>query len=434
MASMRILLLVMLALGGRAWAVDVENLRTWPAPDTTRVVLDISGPAEYRLFRMSAPERVVIDIRDARATGDLGRRLEDVRLLKRVRYARRGEHDLRVVLDLERAVQDVRDSQLPPNREYGHRLVIDLVEPAPAAAAPPAAAKAAERIATQRLEASREVVVAVDPGHGGEDPGAIGPRGSREKDIVLAISRRLVRLINGERGMRAFLVRDGDYYVGLRQRMARARAGKADLFLSIHADAFRDARVSGSSVYVLSQNGASSEAARWLAERENASDFIGGVTLEDKDDLLRSVLLDLSQTAALEASIEVGARIIDELAAVGKVHKRRVQHAGFAVLKSPDIPSVLVEMAFISNPAEERRLRQAGHQQRLAEALTDGIRAYFSENPPPGTLLAGRIHRVGRGDTLSEIARQYQVSTRSLRAANQLPGDTIRVGQTLAIP
>lgn len=423
-------LLLLLFAAAAGWAAEVQRLRMWPAPDNTRVVLDVSGPVDYRLFRMAGPDRVVIDIRNARVAGDIGVAGHDSRLLRGVRHAPRGNGDLRVVLDLHRAVQ-VRDSLLAPNREYGHRLVIDLVDPAaPAVTAEPAPAP----VATQRLAAGREVLVAIDPGHGGEDPGAIGGRGSREKDIVLAISRRLERLINAEHGMRAFLVRDGDYYVGLRQRMERARAGGADLFVSIHADAFRDARVHGSSVYVLSQNGASSEAARWLAERENAADFVGGVTLQDKDDLLKSVLLDLSQTAALEASIDVAARLIDELAGLGKVHKRRVQHAGFAVLKSPDIPSVLVETAFISNPQEERRLRDGNYQEKLARALRDGIRVYFRENPPPGTLLAAREHQVGQGETLSTIARRYRVSTDSLRLANSLSDDSLQVGDRLEIP
>ena len=424
--------LLLCLLAHSALAVDVRGLRMWPAPDKTRVVLDVSETPDYSVFTMSSPERVVIDIRNARASADISAVNAQGKLLRRVRHAARGDGNLRVVLDLHSAVS-LRDSVLAPNREYGHRLVLDLIDPDPEPVITAPVDESAS-VATQTLVRGRDIIVAIDPGHGGEDPGALGGKGAREKDIVLAISRRLVKMINAERGMKAFLVRDGDYYVGLRERMERARKGRADLFVSIHADAFRDSRVHGSSVYVLSQNGASSEAARWLAERENSADFVGGVTLQDKDDLLKSVLLDLSQTAALEASIDVAARLIEQLAALGKVHKRRVQHAGFAVLKSPDIPSVLVETAFISNPQEERRLRDSRHQTKLAGALRDGIRAYFRSNPPPGTLLAGREHRVNKGETLSGIARTYQVSTDQLRLANNIDSDTVRVGETLAIP
>jgi len=229
-------------------------------------------------------------------------------------------------------------------------------------------------------------------------------------------------------------VRDGDYYVGLRRRMEVARAHRADLFVSIHADAFRDPRVRGTSVYVLSRNGASSEAARWLAEQENAADLVGGVSLDDKDELLASVLLDLSQTATMSASTEVGSRMLGELRKVGKTHKRRVERAGFMVLKSPDIPSVLVETAFISNPEEERNLRDPAHQRALAGAILDGIRDYFRRNAPPGTLFASRRHTIERGDTLAGIAQRYRVSLDRLRTANGLRGDAINEGQVLSIP
>lgn len=418
-------LLFALVLTTTAGAAEVRGLRLWPAPDNTRVVIDLTAPVEYRIFRMTEPERVVIDLFDTGPLVALPAVPQASRQLRRIRAARRNRDDYRVVLDLERPVE-VRDSLLAPNAQYGHRLVVDLVDPDPprVAAAPPAASPAV----------LRPVTVAIDPGHGGEDPGAIGNRGTREKDIVLAIARNLARRIDAERGMQAVLVRDGDYYVGLRERMRRARERRADLFVSIHADAFRDARVHGASVYVLSQRGASSEAARWLAERENAADLIGGVTLQDKDDLLRSVLLDLSQTAAIEASIAVAERVLRELGRLGKVHRRAVQYAGFAVLKSPDIPSILVETAFISNPSEEARLRDGRYQDQVAQALLAGIRAYFRDNPPPGTLLARREHRIAKGDTLSDIARRYEVSVDTLRVANGLAGDRLRAGEVLYIP
>lgn len=237
--------------------------------------------------------------------------------------------------------------------------------------------------------------------------------------------------------MRAVMTRTGDYYVGLRKRMKIARQHKADLFVSIHADAFHDSRVRGSSVYTLSNRGASSEAARWLAESENAADLVGGVSLDDKDDLLASVLLDLSQTATRQASMDAADQVYRQLKGLGKTHGKRVQQAGFMVLKSPDIPSMLVETAFISNPNEEKRLRDPKHQQKLAKSLVKGVRSYFHTMPPPGTYLAARQprkHVISRGETLSVIAQQYRVSLASLRSVNGLAGDHIRIGQVLKIP
>ena len=261
--------------------------------------------------------------------------------------------------------------------------------------------------------------------------------------MALQISRTLAARINAEPGMKAVLVRNGDYYVDHRERMAIARRNNADLFISVHADAVDDRRATGASVYALSLKGASDEAARQLAERENASVRVGGVSLEDKDEVLASVLLDLSQSAALSASLDVGSKVIGELARIGKVHRRTVQQAGFLVLKSPDMPSILVETAFISNPSEEKRLRDKRHQGQLADSILAGVRNYFYSNPPPDTRIAMEMRRVpakqvrhviSRGDTLSEIAERYNVSPAAIRAANKLSSDRIRVGQTLSIP
>jgi len=280
----------------------------------------------------------------------------------------------------------------------------------------------------------RDLIIAIDAGHGGEDPGTIGRKGTREKDVVLAIAKELNQQIQNAHGMRPVMVRRGDYYVGLRRRMKIAREHRADLFVSIHADSFKDPRVRGSSVYVLSRNGASSEAARWLAEQENAADLVGGVSLDDKDDLLASVLLDLSQTATLSASTDVGTNVLKQLGTTGKTHKRRVQRAGFMVLKSPDIPSILVETAFLSNPSEEKRLRNRAQQRKIAKAMVAGVKGYFKHNAPPGTRLAGRSHTIARGDTLGAIAGYYGVSLRDLRKANALKGSDIKIGQVLEIP
>ena len=296
---------------------------------------------------------------------------------------------------------------------------------------------AVQTLETVAFKPPRDVVIAIDAGHGGHDVGAIGPKGTYEKDIVLRISRELAAAINREHGMRAILTRNKDEYVGLRDRMQRARYLRADLFVSIHADAFRDRRVRGSSVYVLSQNGASSEAARWLAENENAADLVGGVTLGDKDDVVKSVLLDLSQTASIDASIDAADAVLAALKKIGKVHKPTVQKAGFMVLKSPDIPSLLVETAFISNPTEEQRLRSRDYQRKLARALSNGIVEYFNDNPIPETRFAEkyrRQHKVLRGDTLSEIAERYAVSMESIKLANEMSRDRVRLGEVLTIP
>jgi N-acetylmuramoyl-L-alanine amidase len=288
---------------------------------------------------------------------------------------------------------------------------------------------------TSIVKAKRDIVIAIDAGHGGKDTGAIGPRGSKEKHIVLSIARRLAKLVNAEPGMRAYLTRDSDKFIALRQRIELARHKKADMFISIHADAFRDQRAKGASVFVLSKRGASSVAAQWLADKENAADLVGGITLEDKDELLASVLLDLSQTASLEASLEVADTVLSGLKRVGHVHKKHVESAAFVVLKSPDIPSVLVETAFISNPDEERKLNSNSHQTKLARAIMSGIRNYFERNPPLDTQQhSPQQHIVSRGDTLSTIAQRYQISLAKLKSNNDLDNNRLLVGDILLIP
>ena len=421
------ILLMLIAAAGHAAPVAVQNLRMWQAPDETRLVFDIAAPVEHTVFTLASPDRVVIDLKNASLSRPLAQPTVEDKVLAEIRSAVRPNGDLRVVLDLKTRVRP-KSFLLRPNRSYGHRLVLDL-------------RKGDGRVSPRRASAwqgrgkLRDVVVAIDAGHGGEDPGATGRRGTREKDVVLAIARELERQMKREPGMRPVMVRTGDYYIRLRKRIEIARAERADLFVSIHADAFRDRRVKGSSVYALSQNGATSEAARWLAERENSADLIGGVSLDDKDDLLASVLLDLSQTATIEASLDVGDEVLDGLKQLGKTHKPRVQQAGFAVLKSPDIPSILVETAFISNPQEEKRLRDPRHQRRLATAILKGVRTYFRTHAPPGTFLAAREHIIKRGDTLSEIAARYGVSLKTLQLANQIKNSNrLKVGEVLHIP
>ena len=409
-------------------------MRLWTAPDHTRLVFDTTAPAAHKVFALKKPDRLVIDMADSRLADGFkaDSSLKDKHLAG-MRHAVKPDGNLRVVLDLNQAVRP-KTFVLKPNAGYGHRLVVDLY---------PVEATRKPRVAksTTDIKRARDVVIAIDAGHGGDDPGASGSlHRTKEKKVTLEIARRLKRLIDAQPGMRAELTRTGDYFIGLRKRMGLARKHRADLFVSIHADAFRDKRVHGSSVYVLSHKGASSEAARWLAEKENASDLVGGVNVGGKDPMLASVLLSLSQAATQHSSLSAANKIYKQLRGVGKTHGRKVQQARFVVLKSPDIPSILVETGFISNPNEERRLRNPDHQERLAKAIMRGLKEFFTEAPPPGTLLAERKnvpvkHVIAKGDTLSEIADRYQVSLAMLRRTNEIRSDhLIRIGQVLVIP
>ena len=414
-------------------ATTVENIRIWAENGKTRVVLDLSSSSQHTIFTLRGPDRLVVDLKAGRLSKSLKSMPQGVGSVRAIRSAVRANGQLRVVLDLNEVVRS-RSFTAGPNSQYGDRLVIDLQR---------SGNLHTVKRASEGYQPGRDVVIAIDPGHGGHDPGAVGKGRTREKDVALQIARTLAARINAEAGMKAVLVRSGDYYVGHRKRMDIARRNKADLFISIHADAVDDRRAYGASVYALSLKGASDEAARQLAERENAFLSIGGVTLADKDEVLASVLLDLSQNAALSASLEVGSKVIGELARIGKVHRRKVQQAGFLVLKSPDMPSILVETAYISNPTEEKRLRDKRHQGRLANAILAGVRTYFYNNPPPDMRIAMEMRRtpvkqvrhvIARGDTLSEIAERYNVSAAAIRAANKLSTDSIRIGQTLSIP
>jgi N-acetylmuramoyl-L-alanine amidase len=393
---MQLLRIALLALA-IAWvaparAVEVRAVRLWTSPENTQVIIELSGSAKHTLMTLKNPDRVVLDVVGARLSAG-ARRPPASGVVKEVRMARRPGGELRVVLDLTRPIR-AKSFLAMPNDRYGYRVVVDLAGPAVAMAADaPIKAEHARPVA-------RDLIIAIDAGHGGEDPGAIGMHGTREKDVTLAIARELERSVDAEPGMRAVLTRDGDYFVPLRDRMRRARVRQADLFVSIHADSIRDRTVDGSSVYILSQRGATNEAARWLAERENAADLIGGVSLEDKGDLLASVLLDLSQTASLTASETAAEHVLHQLNLVGEVRKPLVQQAGFMVLKSPDIPSMLVETAYISNPAEEQRLRGVAHQAKLAAAIHQGLRDYFYADPPAGS----RIAQIAAGAARPEVA------------------------------
>jgi N-acetylmuramoyl-L-alanine amidase len=358
------------------------------------MVLDLSAKAQHSVLVLKNPDRIVLDVAGARLAP--GRRAPAAAgVVKQVRLGQRASGQLRIVLELSRPIRP-KSFLATPNERYGYRLVLDLGSPSSGSAL--AAPEIPVRAEHARPDA-RDLIIAIDAGHGGDDPGAIGKNGTREKDVVLAIARALAQQLDGEPGMRAVLTRNGDYFVPLRDRMRRARAQQADLFVSIHADSISDRSVDGSSVYILSQHGATTEAARWLAERENASDLIGGVSLENKDDVLASVLLDLSQTASLTASHTAAEHVLHQLNMVGEVRKPLVQQAGFMVLKSPDIPSMLIETAYISNPLEEQRLRGVAHQAKLAAAIHRGLREYFYSDPPAGT----RIAQLAAGTSQPEL-------------------------------
>ena len=445
------LILVLIAMPVLA-SVKVNEVRYTVAPDTSRLVLDLSSSPSYKVFTLPNPTRVVIDLDNARLRSALPNVNLSGSLVRAVRSGIRRGRDLRLVLDVSGKVATKSFVLQPASGNQGYRLVVDIqsgatapvVAPVVKAVAAPVAQRAPVElkpvvVAHAPSESHlRDVVVAIDAGHGGIDPGAHGPHGVKEKNVTLAIARQLQKLLSVEPGIKPVMIRDGDYFVPLRKRVVKAREAKADLMISIHADAIDDRSVKGSSVYVLSDRGASSEAARWLAEKENAADLVGGVSLDDKDDVLKSVLLDLSQTATIEASDRAGNKVLNELGTVGRLHRHHIEHAGFVVLKAPDIPSMLIETAFISNPQEERKLKSPGYQKQLAEAIVEGVRDYFQENAPPGTKIAlanaERKYTISKGDTLSGIADQYGVSVHTLRVSNKLSSDRLYVGTVLRIP
>jgi N-acetylmuramoyl-L-alanine amidase len=434
---------ILLLLAPMLMAADIEGVRLWRAPDHTRLVLDLSDNVSFKYFTLTNPERVVIDIEQSSLSASLSVLDFGNSPIKKVRAAARNGNDLRLVLDLSARVRP-NAFLLNASAQYSDRLVIDLYD---------SVSKKAVIKTAPKNNGRRDIIIAIDAGHGGEDPGALGPKKIREKAVVMSIARATQKLFDKQPGYRAVLVRDGDYYVGLSKRRTIARKQQADFFISIHADAFKDKKVSGGSVYTLSQRGASSASARFLAEAENRADQIGGVDLSDKDDVLASVLLDLSMTATLDSSVKAGKAILKQMKTATHLHKNTVEHANFAVLKSPDIPSVLIETGFISNPKEARRLASSSHQRKLARAIFAGTLDYFNQYAVEGTLVywlnhgdgaettnvasAGRspdIYKIRSGDTLSGIAYRFSVSQSELRRYNKIKGDRIRVGQVLRIP
>ena len=358
-----------------ASAGDLRDLRLWDSPEGTRVVLELSQSTPHTVFTLDNPARIVVDLPGIQGAS-LANKARGKGTVERVRAAQR-EEGLRVVLDMKQAIKP-NAVLLDPAEQYGYRLVLDLAGSEDEGATPAAPAMASKA----DTWAPRPIIVAIDAGHGGEDPGAIGHGGLMEKDVALSLSRKLAAMINQEPGFKAVLTRDGDYFIPLRDRVKRARKAEADLFVSVHANALKDRRMRGSAVYVVSPRGATSEHARWLAQKENAADLVGGVALHGKDDELAAVLIDLSQSSTMEASFDVGARMLKQLGQVNVLQRSQVQQAAFMVLKAPDIPSVLVETAFITNSEEERLLRSAAGQDKLVRSMFEGIKGYFESYRP----------------------------------------------------
>ena len=351
----------------------IHDIRMWHAPDRTRIVLDMDEGVDFREFTLKSPHRFVVDLPQGRLAHSLPDPDSMGQFIRRMRKGYRTADVLRMVFDLEKPVRYVV-RLFKPVDNYQYRLVMDFYAKEPAT----------ETVRTEERKPrdgrKKDLLILIDPGHGGEDPGALGKK-TYEKTVVLQIAKKLKDKVDRQPGMRAELTRKGDYYVGLRKRTGIARRLKADLFVSIHADAFKDRNVHGSSVYALSQRGATSESARWLADKENASDLMGGAILSDKEDMLANTMLDMSMTKTINESLVLGREVLDELKKIGPVHSKRVEQAGFAVLKSPDIPSILVETAYITNSKEEKLLRSAKHQHRIGDAVLAGIQDYIRNNP-----------------------------------------------------
>jgi len=398
-----------------------------PSPDNTRLVFDLNAPVEHSLFSLTNPNRIVIDIKDSRVSGALPSAAYNESRIKGIRYAKRGDNGLRVVLDLKNAVKP-KSFVLKPHGAYGNRLVVDLFDAADKTKV------VVKRPVYKKTNEARDLIIAIDAGHGGEDPGAIGQRGTLEKDVVLHIAKELEKLVKRERGMKPLMIRTGDYYIGLKQRVKKAQIAQADLFISIHADAFKNGKARGTSVFILSERGASSDLASFLADSENSADLNGGVS-GTNDDLLNMVLADMVKNSTMEDSHQIASKVLSGLKGVNHLHKNTVEQACFRVLKAGR-PAILVETAFISNRKEEQKLRSRKHQRALAKAIFKGTRSYFRSNPIPGTLLAvrDRKHRIARGETLSGIAKRYQVSLSTIRDANNIESDYLRVGKVLRIP
>lgn len=409
-------------------ANQVQGVRVWPSPDNTRIVFDMADVPQHKSFSLDKPDRLVIDLSNVKSGSSLPVIAGESALIKAIRSSIEGNR-MRIVLDLAKA-SNANVFTLPPTPPYGHRLVVDLPDTRPQQNIPPPA-----------IRAARDIVIAIDAGHGGEDPGSIGPTGFYEKNITLPVARQLAQLIDQQPGMKAMMVRTNDYYIHVNRRTEIARGQQADLLVSIHADAFTSPQPRGASVWVLSLRRATTEVGRMLEQTERHSELLGGVAEIIKDSVseryLAQTVLDLSMNHSMVTAYQVANEVLDELGKVTHLHKKEPQAASLGVLKAPDIPSILVEVGFISNPQEERQLKSPSHQTQLARSLFTALKRHFENSPPADSLFAqnrARQHKVSAGESLSLLAQRYNVSIDELRSVNQLSSDSIRVGQTLRIP
>ena len=450
-----LLLLVLSGFGVSAGAAKIENIRIWPAPDNTRLVFDITQPVTYELISLSNPDRLVIDIDRSLLSTSVAQLDFSKSPVRAIRSSQRSDNKLRLVLDLAYKVNH-KVFTLAPNTRYGHRLVVDLSNYrqtkilTKGAVIKPVQPQTTTLNSLGFLDSQRDIVIAIDAGHGGEDPGALGPKYSgrklREKHVVVGIAKELQALIKREPGFEPILTRSGDYYVSLRGRTQKARKANADLFISIHADAFKNSKAKGASVWILSSRGASSEMGRWLAQTENDADLIGGiggVSLEDKEEDLAKTLLDMSMNYSQSTGQGVAQQVLSNIGEIAKLHKKYVEKAGFVVLKSPDVPSILVETGFISNPQEAAKLRTKSYQKQMAKAIFNGLKSYFYSHPVTNTYVASvveakrklRSYKVVSGDTLSAIAQRFGTTVKRLQSANKMTSKSVLlVGKTLVIP
>ena len=437
------------------WAASIENIRIWPAPDNTRLVFDTSAAVTFEEITLDNPDRLVIDIDRSTLATSLVLDFTNSPI-RSIRSSQRSDNKLRLVLDLAYKTNH-KIFTLVPNSSYGHRLVVDLsnykkppVKLAAGTVAKPSQPKTTALSSLDLLDSQRDILIAIDAGHGGEDSGALGPRFSgkklQEKRVVLSIAKYLEALLKKEPGFEPLLTRTGDYYISLRGRTNKARKAKADLFISIHADAFKNGKAKGASVWILSSRGASSEMGRWLAQKENDADQIGGIggiSLEDKEDDVVMTLIDMSMNYSQTTGEGIAREVLGNIGKIARLHKKHVEKAGFVVLKSPDVPSILVETGFISNPGEAAKLRTKQYQKKMAKAIFMGIKNYFYNHPEANTYIASvveakrklRSYKVVSGDTLSRIAQRFSTSVKRLQIANKMTNkSTLQVGRVLIIP
>lgn len=431
-------LLCLLTFSFNALASELQGVRIWPSPDSTRVVLDLSAAPKHDYFLLTEPDRIVVDIKGPATKFDFSKIKNTSPLLKKIRASTpQTKGTYRLVFDLQKSTKPVVFS-LTPTKPYGHRLVLDL--PHGSTKAEPVAASAPKPVKAPNELGQRDIIIAIDAGHGGDDPGALGKR-TYEKNVTLAIAKQVADLINRQKGMKAVLIRTGDYFVNLNKRSDIARKSQADLLISIHADGFHNPKPRGASVWVLSTRRANSEIGRWIEKHEEQSELLGGagevIKQTDQDLFLTRTLLDMSMDHSMNTGYGVSVEVLKELGKVTTLHKKRPEHASLAVLKSPDIPSLLVEAGFITNVQEENLLRTSNHQQKIANAVFVGVKRHFENNPPVGTYfasIAAKSHVVQRGESLSVIAKRYGVSVTQLKRVNNLTSDNVRVDQELKIP